>query len=276
MLLRTIAVLSVILAVILFSFLDAALWLLPVLFCGSYLVFLLTAFLVLWAFSGVVDTGKPQERDSKLYRRIVMLYIEALIPLVGLKITTAGLEKMPAEKRIMLVCNHQNEGDPGILMHYFKKYELSFIAKKEVQDMFIMGKLMHKLLCQPINRENDREALKSILRCIQLLKTDEVSVGAFPEGGIFDKDKLHPFRSGVFKIAQKANVPIVVCTLKGTSDLFSNMRRLKRTAVQLHLVDVIPAEEVAAANTVELGDKIYRMMLTDLGPEYAPESAENT
>jgi len=271
MLLRTIAGLSVILAVILFSFLDGALWLLPVLFCGSYLAFLLAAFLVLWAFSGVVDTGKPQERDSKLYRRIVMLYIEALIPLVGLKITTAGLEKMPAEKRIMLVCNHQNEGDPGILMHYFKKYELSFIAKKEVQDMFIMGKLMHKLLCQPINRENDREALKSILRCIQLLKTDEVSVGAFPEGGIFDKDKLHPFRSGVFKIAQKANVPIVVCTLKGTSDLFHNMRRLKRTAVQLHLVDVIPAEEAAAANTVELGDRIYQMMLNDLGPEYNPE-----
>ena len=39
----------------------------------------------------------------------------------------------------MLVCNHQNEGDPGILMHYFKRYELSFIAKKEVQDMFIIG-----------------------------------------------------------------------------------------------------------------------------------------
>ena len=183
---------------------------------------------------------------------------------------------MPDVKRIMLVCNHQNEGDPGILMHYFRKYELSFIAKKEVQSMFIMGGLMHKLVCQPINRENDREALKSILRCIQLLKTDEVSIGAFPEGGIFDKDKLHPFRSGVFKIAQKANVPIVVCTLKGTSDLFANMRKLKKTNVRLHLVDVIPADEVTEANTVELGDRIYQMMLNDLGPEYAPENTETT
>ena len=133
-----------------------------------------------------------------------------------------------------------------------------------------MGGLMHKLVCQPIHRENDREALKSILKCIQLLKTDEVSIGAFPEGGIFDKDKLHPFRSGVFKIAQKAKVPIVVCTLKGTSDLFHNMKRLRPTHVRLHLVDVISAEEAAAANTVELGDKIYQMMLSSLGPEYAP------
>ena len=276
MLLRAITGLSSALAVVLAICLDAAFWWVPVMFFGLYLLFLLLAFFVLWAFSAAVDTGKPQEHDSKGYRRVVMLYIEALIPLVRLKIETAGMEKMPEEKRIMLVCNHQNEGDPGILMHYFKKYELSFIAKKEVQDMFIMGKLMHKLVCQPINRENDREALKSILRCIQLLKTDEVSIGAFPEGGIFDKDKLHPFRSGVFKIAQKAKVPIAVCTLKGTSDLFPNMRRLKKTPVQLHLVDVIPAEEVAAANTVELGERIYQMMLSDLGPEYAPEKEEST
>ena len=268
MLLRAITVLSSVLSVLLFFCLDAALWLVPLLFLGWYLILLLLAFLVLWVFSAVVDTAKSQEHDSKLYRRVVMLYIEALIPLVRLHIETAGLEKMPDAKRIMLVCNHQNEGDPGILMHYFEKYELSFVAKKEVQDMFIMGKMMHKLLCQPINRENDREALKSILKCIQLLKSDEVSIGAFPEGGIFDKDKLHPFRSGVFKVAQKAKVPIVVCTLKGTSDLFHNMKRLKKTHVRLHLVDVIPAEEVKAANTVELGEKIYQMMLTDLGEEY--------
>ena len=274
MLLNTIAGLSALLAAVLCISRNLALWLIPVLFGGFYLSLLLAAFLVLWGFSAAVDMSKPQERDSKLYRRIVMLYIEALIPLVRLKIDTAGLEKMPEAKRIMLVCNHQNEGDPGILMHYFKRYELSFIAKKEVETMFIMGGLMHKLVCQPINRENDREALKSILRCIQLLKSDEVSIGAFPEGGIFDKDKLHPFRSGVFKIAQKAKVPVVVCTLKGTSDLFHNMKRLKPTHVQLHLVDVIDAEEVAAANTVELGDRIYAMMLEDLGPEYAPENTE--
>jgi 1-acyl-sn-glycerol-3-phosphate acyltransferase len=276
MLLRIITGLAVVLAVVLVSVLDAALWLLPVLFFGLWLAGLLLAFLVLWGFSLAVDMNKPQETDSKLYRRIVMLYIEALIPLVRLKMEVEGLEKMPDAKRIMLVCNHQNEGDPGILMHYFKRYELSFVAKKEVESMFIMGKLMHKLVCQPINRENDREALKSILKCIQLLKNDEVSIGAFPEGGIFDKDKLHPFRSGVFKIAQKAKVPIVVCTLKGTSELFHNMKRLKKTHVQLHLVDVISAEETAVANTVELGDRIYQMMLEDLGPEYAPENTETT
>jgi 1-acyl-sn-glycerol-3-phosphate acyltransferase len=140
--------------------------------------------------------------------------------------------------------------------------------------MFLVGDAMHKIMCQLINRENDREALKTILKCIQLIKDDEVSIGVFPEGGIKGDGKLHHLKGGVFKIAQKAGVPIVVCTLKGTSELFRNMKRLRRTPIRLHLVDVIPAEEVAAANTVALSDKIYAMMLEDLGPEYALENTE--
>lgn len=276
MLLRTISALAFVLTAVLYFGLDTALWLIPVLFALCFLGLLLLAFLVLVLFSIAVDLDKPQEHDSRLYRRVVHLYIELLISLVHLKTEVSGLEKTPKEGRFLLVCNHQSEADPGILMHYFKRNQLAFIAKKEARSMFVVGPFLHRLLCQLVNRENDREALKTILKCIQLIKTDEVSIGAFPEGGIFEKDKLHHFRSGMFKIAQKAKVPIVVCTLKGSSDLFHNIRRLKPTHVRLHLVDVIPAEEAAAANTVELGDKIYAMMLQDLGPEYAPENTEST
>ena len=273
MLLRTIAAVSCLLAMALFFLLDTAVWIIPVLFAGLYLGFVLLAFLFLCLISALVDMDQPQEEDSKFYRTVMHWYIEALIPLVGLKMEVSGLEKTPKEGRFLLVCNHQNESDPGILLHYFKSSQLAFISKKENKTMFVVGKFMHKILCQLVNRENDREALKTILKCIQLIKEDKVSIGAFPEGGILVKDKLSHFRSGMFKIAQKANVPIVVCTLKGTSDLFHNMKRLKATPVRLHLVDVIPAEEVKAANTVELGEKIYRMMLEDLGPEYSMENA---
>ena len=274
MLLRTITGASLLLAAVFFAVADLSLWLLPVLFCGIYAALFLLAFLFLCLLCALVDMEKPQEQDSAFYRRVMHLYIEALIPLVGLKIDVAGLEKTPKEGRFLLVCNHQNESDPGILLHYFKNSQLAFISKRENRTMFAVGKFMHKTLCQLVNRENDREALKTILKCIQLIKSDAVSIGAFPEGGILVKDKLSHFRSGIFKIAQKANVPIVVCTLKGTSDLFHNMKRLKKTHVRLHLVDVIPAEEVKAANTVELGEKIYQMMLEDQGKEYQIKEKE--
>ena len=271
MLLRTIAAASLLISGLTVVFGNYSPWIFLALFPACWLGLLLAAFLFLCLLCAFVDQDKPQEEDSRFYRAVMYLYIEALILLARLKVETAGLEKTPKEGRFLLVCNHQNESDPGILLHYFKNSQLAFISKRENRTMFAVGKFMHKTLCQLVNRENDREALKTILKCIQLIKEDKVSIGAFPEGGILVKDKLSHFRSGMFKIAQKANVPIVVCTLKGTSDLFHNMKKLKRTRVRLHLVDVIPAEEVKTANTVELGEKIYQMMLEDLGKEYQIE-----
>ena len=268
MLLRTIAGLSMLLAAIWFACCDVALWILPLLFAGCYLLLLLLAFLFLCILCALVDLDKPQEEDSKFYRTVMHVYIEALITLVRLRVETHGLEKTPTEGRFLLVCNHQNESDPGILLHYFKNSQLAFISKKKNNTMFAVGKFMHMILCQLVNRENDREALKTILKCIQLIKEDKVSIGAFPEGGILVKDKLSHFRSGMFKIAQKANVPIVVCTLKGTSDLFHNLKRLKPTHVRLHLVDVIPTEDLKGKTTVEIADRVHAMMLSDLGEEY--------
>ena len=105
-----------------------------------------------------------------------------------------------------------------------------------------------------------------------------VSVAVFPEGYTSMDEKLHPFRSGVFKIAQKAQVPIVVCTLQNTQYVFRNALRLKRTDVHLHLLDVIPAEELKGVTTVDIGNRVHAMMAEDLGPENVlqPEKPENT
>jgi len=242
-------------------------------YLGTYLALTVLAFLFLALLSALVDRTKPQEQDSRLYRFFMYPYIEALMQLVGIRLTTQGLEKTPKDGRFLLVCNHQNESDPGVLHHCFRRSQLAFISKKENADMFVVGPFMHKTLCQMIDRENDREALKTIIKCIQMIKNDQASVGVFPEGGIKGDYKLYPFRPGVFKIAQKTKVPIVVCTLKGTTDLFRNMKKLKPTPVQLHLLEVIPCEALEGKTTVEIADRVHAMMLEDLGQDWAVAEA---
>ena len=71
---------------------------------------------------------------------------------------------------------------------------------------------------------------------------------------------LQPFRNGAFKIAQKANVPIVVCALSNTKAILKNMFR-RRTDVHLDVLDVIPAETVASLKTtVEIGDYAHKIL----------------
>jgi len=254
----------------------AWLWLLPVGFLGSFLVLVIAAFLFLWAACALVDMSKPQEHDSPFYRKMAAVYIDAVKKVIRLRVHTRGLENTPKDGRFMLVCNHLSNADPVLLLAYFKNSQLAFISKRENADMFLIGKIMHRLMCQMINRENDREALKTIIKCIQLLKDDEVSIGAFPEGYCSLDGRLQHFRSGIFKVAQKANVPIVVCTIKNTVEIFDNLPKLKPTDVDLHLVGIIPAEELKGVNTVEIADRVFHMMLEDLGPEFAPLDAENT
>lgn len=244
-----------------------SLWLAPVCFLGCFVGLLLIAMIFLWVCCLFVDQRKPQEHDSRFYRTLVDLYVELALTLGRVRIHTQGLEQTPVSGRFLLVCNHLNEVDPAILLKHFKKSQLAFITKQENQSMFLIGPLMHKIQCQLLNRENDREALKTILTCIRLIREDEVSIAVFPEGYIKPDRKLHHFRSGVFKIATKTNVPIVVCTLTNTLHVFHNIARLKPTDVDLHLVKVIQPEEYAGKTAVEIGQMAYEWMAADLGPD---------
>ncbi len=242
------------------------LWLIPA-FAGSFLVLALLAFLFFWLMCQLVDLKKPQEEDSRFYRTMMHLYVDAVLPLAQVKIRTRGLEQTPESGRFLLVCNHRDNIDPAFLLTCFRKSQLAFISKREVQQFFLVGKLMHKILCQPINRENDKEALKTILKCIQIIKEDKASIAVFPEGYIHPDRKLHHFRSGVFKIATKTKAPIVVCTLRGSHEALPRALKLQPSEVELRLLKVIQPEEYAQLSTVELGEQIYRMMADDLGPE---------
>ena len=245
----------------------AWLWALPVGYLGYFVLLGLMVFLGLMVMVWLVDLEKPQEQDSKPYRIAINLLAPAAVRILSLKVHTKGLEKTPKGGRFMLVCNHLSLMDPMVLLAYFRKSQLTFISKKENNDMFVVGKMMHKIQCQLIDRENDREALKTIIKCIQIVRDDKASLAVFPEGYINADKKLHHFRSGVFKIAQKTKVPIAVCTLRNTQHAFHNGFRLKKTDVDLHLVDVISPEAYEALSTVELGNLVYEMMAQDLGPE---------
>lgn len=247
------------------------LWLVPVLTLGFVLLGVLLAFLFLWFLASIVDLSKEQKEDSKLYRKTLELYLESALPPLRWHIKTTGMEKVPETGRFLLVCNHVSLADPVVLLRVFTGKQLAFISKKENQTMFLVGKVMHKLLCQPIDRENDREALKTIIRCIQLIREDKASVAVFPEGYIHEDKKLHHFRSGVFKIAKKTEVPIVVCTVKNTKDAISNLLHHRYTPIEVSVLKTIQPEEYKDITTVELGDRIFRLMADDLGPDLVAE-----
>lgn len=243
-------------------------WLFVPGFLGGFALCFLGCFLSVWIPARKADPSVPQDGDDPYIRTLVKLYAGPVFRLLGCKIETVGAEKLPTEGRFLLVCNHLFELDPGIPLAVFPNAQLAFISKKENLDMPIIGPLMLKIQCQLIDRENDRAALVTILKCISILKADKANIAVFPEGRITKDGKLlHDFRPGVFKIAQKAEVPIVVCTLNGTQNILANLKKLRRTHIQFHLLEVIPAAELKGVTTVQIAERVHSIMAADLGAE---------
>lgn len=239
------------------------LWMIPVYFLGFFLLGLLVLFLIVVVWCSTIDTNKPVEQERRFDRLLVEQYCGCLIRLFHIKLDVVGLEKMPREGRFLLVCNHIHLIDPGFLLWAFRGKQLAFIAKKEAGNMPFVNKGLHAVQGQRIDRENDREALVTILKCIDLIKQDKASVAVFPEGYTSMDGVLHEFRNGVFKIAQRTKVPIVVCTLKGSSRVFRDIAHFRRPHVRLELVKVV--DSAIFTGTKDMGDHVHALMAENIG-----------
>ena len=105
-----------------------------------------------------------------------------------------------------------------------------------------------------------------------------MSIAVFPEGYVSLDRLLHPFRGGVFKIAQKANVPIVVCTLRNTYDIYANIKKRKAMEVEVHVAGVIDADALKGRTALDIAQEAHEIMARDLGADLvlSAENIENT
>ena len=179
------------------------------------------------------------------------------------RIHLTGQEKLPKDRKYLLVSNHLSGYDPLCTMYALRKEKLIFISKPENFTIPFIGWLARVNCFRPIDRENPRNALATIKDCAELLKNGVAPVVVYPEGTRSKTGELQPFHNSVFKIAQEANVPIVIMTAKGTGKILSNMP-WRRTDAFLTILDVLPAEHVKAERTAKLGEEIREIMEQDL------------
>ena len=252
----------------------ACLWQFPLLTAGLLLGLVLLFLLILVVSTLFVDPKKLVEKPSAYFRFMLNQFCRLALFLGGVHVHVTGLEKVPRKSRFMLISNHAFAFDPLIYYYAMPWADLAFLAKKESFSIFVVAQIMREVLCLPLDRENDREALKAILKAIQFIKEDKCSIAVFPEGGTNrTEEDLLPFRNGAFKVAQKAQVPIVICALVNSKAILKNMFR-RHTDVYLDVLDVIPPEQFAEQRTVEVGDRAHRILLEGLRKRKAALAAQ--
>lgn len=232
---------------------KAALWQAVLLGLGGFLLSHLVYLLILYFAALTVDRDKPLEKQVPLCRAGTQRMLGLVCAYCGVRPRILGLEKLPEGRRFLLVCNHRSCFDPCLMVSELRRYNVTFISKPSILRLPLIGRIGHAAGFLAIDRENDRNALRTILQAADYMKRDLCSVGVYPEGTRTRNGEMLPFHPGCFKAAQRAGVSLAVAAVRGTEHIGRNIP-FRRTDVVFEILEVLEPERVKAMSTSELAD----------------------
>ena len=211
--------------------------------------------LFLWIFwlsiSLTISMKKEYTKTNRFYNWVFVLWYRYMMIVGMIRLHVTGYEKVPFGTHFLLVSNHRSKFDNFVQCAVLKKTQIAYISKPENFKIPMGRRYMRRGLYLAIARNNPKEALGTILKAIDYIKSDTVSIGIFPEGTRSTDGSLKDFKPGSFKIAEKAGCPVVVCCMQGTENIAKNWP-FKKTDVYMDILEVIPADVWAEKTTVEV------------------------
>ncbi|NMB07995.1 MAG: 1-acyl-sn-glycerol-3-phosphate acyltransferase [Tissierellia bacterium] len=135
------------------------------------------------------------------------------------RINIKGRENIPQDGRLIICSNHISLLDP-IMVAIAVPRPISFMAKKELFENKLLGKLVTSLNAFPVDREGSD--LSAIRNSLKVLKEEKI-LGIFPEGTRVDKMDLESTKSGIGLIAIKGKAPVVPIYIDSKYRLFSKV-----------------------------------------------------
>lgn len=234
---------------------------------------ILLPILFLTVCSLFVSRKKWYNRESRFYRALLNGSTAVILWLLRVKVTVDGREKLPTDSNYLFISNHRSNFDPIVQWYALRPERVSFVSKGENFRIPIFGRLIRRCCFMEIDRKNPRNAMQTVNRAAALLRETENCVGVYPEGTRSKSCVLLPFHSGVLKIAQKAEKPLVISAVSGTESISRNIWRFKRSVVTMTVIEVLDAQTVKGTKTAELCDHAASLMEQVLG---VVEAAEKT
>ena len=238
-------------------------WAVPIAL-GMILLCNLVYVLVVLVYCKRIPMDREYDTIDPGTRRWMTLFFRWLLAVCRVKIRTVNMDIVPREGEFLLVGNHRSAFDPLCTYLAMLDWPLAFISKPENIYNLPLGSAPYRCCFLPIDRENPRNAIKTINAAAARMKAHACSYGIYPEGTRTRTGKLLEFKPGAFKTAQKAHVPVVVVAAEGGEQVLKRAP-FRSTTVTLTYLAVIDADTVKATHTHELAEQVRNMLLEHRG-----------
>ncbi len=137
---------------------------------------------------------------DRVQRRVVILLnlsIMRCLHLLGARIRFKGVEKLPANRPLIIVSNHQSQYDIPPVVWVFRKYYPKFISKIELgKGIPSISYNLRKGGSALIDRKNRSQAIKEIITLGRLVEANNYAACIFPEGTRSKDGKVRTFKVG--------------------------------------------------------------------------------
>ena len=222
---------------------------------------------IIWSyFAWMLSYSKRRDKYSakKRYKKSRTL-ISKCNHALKMDIVIEGQENIPNET-CCFFSNHMGACDPLIYFEAFKDRPVTFLAKKEVEQMPFVGRIFSSDLGLFLNREDLKQQLRVMMKVQDSLTRKEIDWVIFPEG-TRNKDSmglLLPFHHGTFRPAMKAKVPLVPTVVYGSFRLLSKKHNYKRYPTYIKFLEPIYPSEYEGKTTEEIAQIVQSRIQKEL------------
>lgn len=184
--------------------------------------------------------------------------------LMGWRIEVANRDRLDAARPCVFVANHQSFLDVVTFGSIFPKRTVS-AGKREIGRIPIFGwfyRLSGNLI---IDRGNPRDARDSLEEAARTIRAESVSVWFMPEGHRNPGPELLPFKTGAFRLALAARVPVVPIVAEPLGAIADAQRRLARQGVlRVTVLEPVPTDTPESRTVSELTATVRSRMQEEL------------
>jgi 1-acyl-sn-glycerol-3-phosphate acyltransferase len=186
--------------------------------------------------------------------------------IVGSRVKFQGFEKLPQNRPLIIVSNHQSAWDIPPVVWGFRKHHPKFISKIELAKNIpsISYNLRHGGSAL-IDRKNGSQSIRELIKLGQKIEQNNYAVCIYPEGTRSADGKMKKFQAGGIKTLLKAapSAVIIPFVIDGNYKLQSNKSLIIKPGVSLTytVLDPIEPGTIPAEELVEKTEKAIRSYL---------------
>jgi len=193
------------------------------------------------------------------------MFAKFLCFICGVDIELIHPENLPntkGKRGYEIVANHQSNWDAVVLAATIKD-PISFIAKKEISYVPVLGTWGRTLRCPYIDRNNLRQSYSGVM----VHGTENIKKGLamiiFPSGTRSMGNDVGDFKAGSFKMATEIGAPILPITLVDIYKIKEG-NFFKRTKVKVYIHTWIEQETYKTMSSFELAKQTQTLIASVL------------